>query len=75
MAGMANKKKWSELPQPAKVAIVAGATVELAITAVALRDLIRRPSWQVKGPKTLWFLGCFVQPVGPILYLRSGRHR
>jgi hypothetical protein len=27
----------------------------------------------VRGPKGLWALGCFVQPVGPIAYLTLGR--
>jgi hypothetical protein len=55
------------------VAIVALASVELALTATALVDLARRPADQVRGPKALWALGCFVQPVGPVAYLAIGR--
>jgi hypothetical protein len=50
-------------------------SVELALTATALVDLARRPRDLVRGPKALWFLGCFVQPVGPIAYLTIGARR
>jgi hypothetical protein len=67
------KKRWSEYSPAARVAIVSLAIVELVVTTVALRDLVRRPRGQVRGPKILWFLGCFVQPVGSPLYLLAGR--
>ena len=72
---MAQKKRWSEFSPAARTAIVIGALAEGVVTAVALRDLIRRPSGEVRGRKLLWFLGCFVQPIGPLLYLRVGRRR
>jgi hypothetical protein len=50
-------------------------SVELALTATALVDLAKRPAAQVRGPKPLWALGCFVQPVGPVAYLTLGRRR
>ncbi len=55
------------------MAIVALASVEIALTTAALVDLARRPAAQVRGPKALWALGCVVQPVGPITYLALGR--
>jgi phospholipase D-like protein len=72
---MAEKKRWSELSPAAKGAVVVGGVVEAVVTTVALRDLIRRPTGEVRGWKLLWFLGFFVQPVGPLLYLRVGRRR
>lgn len=51
------------------------AAVEVVLTTVALVDLARRPAEQVRGPKPVWALGCFVQPVGPIAYLLLGRRR
>lgn len=69
------KKRWSELSFEQRVAIVVGAIVELVLTSIALRDLAKRPAREVRGPKLLWFLGCFVQPIGPVLYLRAGRRR
>ena len=70
---MATKKKWSDLtPTQQKLVIAAGA-VEAALTTYAMRDLASRPQSQVRGPKLLWRLACFVQPVGPIGYLVAGR--
>jgi hypothetical protein len=68
-------KRWSELSFEQRVAIVVGAAVELLLTTIALRDLAMRPAGEVRGPKALWFLGCFIQPIGPVLYLRAGRRR
>ena len=55
--------------------MVAGALAELVVTSAALRDLIRRPAREVRGPKMLWGLGLFVQPIGSPLYLLVGRQR
>ncbi len=70
---MANKKSWSELSPRSKVAAVLAAIVELVLTSVALSDLRRRERSGVRGPKWIWGLVCFVQPVGPLLYLLVGR--
>jgi len=71
---MATKKRWSDLTDLQRAAIVAAASVELALTVTALVDLLRRPGSQVRGSKAIWALGCFVQPVGPVAYLVFGRH-
>ena len=70
---MAKKQKWSELSTGAKALIVVGAAVELVLTTVALKDLRSRTRDEVRGPKWLWRLVTFVQPVGPIAYLLLGR--
>jgi phospholipase D-like protein len=67
------KKKWSELSPRARAAIVVGGVAEAILTAVALRDLRRRPASSVRGPKVLWLPVFFVQPVGPPLYFLFGR--
>jgi hypothetical protein len=72
---MATKRRWSDLTSTQQKAIIATAAVEVVLTTVALVDLARRPADQVRGPKPLWGLGCFVQPVGPIAYLMAGRRR
>ena len=72
---MAQRKRWEEFTPAQKIAIVVGAAVELVFTSIALRDLIRRPRAEVRGPKVLWLLGLFVQPVGPPTYLMLGRRR
>lgn len=53
--------------------MVVGSLVELALTAVAMRDLSKRSADEVRGPKWIWRLVSLVQPVGPILYLVLGR--
>ena len=54
---------------------MAAGVAELVVTAVALRDLVRRPASRVRGPKLLWYPVLFVQPVGSPLYLVAGRRR
>lgn len=72
---MAQKKSWQDLtPTQQKTLVVLGA-VESVLTTWALVDLKRRPAEQVRGPKRLWALGSFVQPVGPVAYLLWGRRR
>jgi hypothetical protein len=73
--GVRRKKRWSELSQPQRQAIVLGAILELVMTSLALRDLARRPANEVRGWKPLWVLGFFVQPIGPVLYFFVGRRR
>jgi hypothetical protein len=70
-----DKKKWDDLSDRQKTAILVAVSIELALTATALVDLARRPRELVRGPKALWVLGCFVQPVGPIAYLTVGARR
>jgi Phospholipase_D-nuclease N-terminal len=70
---MAQRKQWSELSPGARTAIVLGVYAEAVVTTIALRDLLRRPADEVRGPKLLWAMGCFVQPIGSPLYLIAGR--
>ena len=70
---MTSMQRWSDLTRTQQRLIIALAAVEMAFTATALVDLARRPVRDVRGPKQLWLLGCFVQPVGPLAYLTLGR--
>jgi hypothetical protein len=72
---MATITRWSDLSDRQKAAVAVGAAVEVALMAIALADLARRPAEQVRGPKALWAVGCFVQPVGSVSYLMWGRKR
>jgi Phospholipase_D-nuclease N-terminal len=67
------KKKWADLTTSQRRAIYVAGAAEMVVTVAALRDLARRPSRQVRGPKAVWVLGFFVQPVGPIAYFAAGR--
>ncbi|MFU8875725.1 hypothetical protein [Micromonospora sp. SL4-19] len=67
------KQKWKDLSREQRRAIIALASVELVLTAIAAADLARRPADLVRGPKPLWWLAMFVQPAGPMAYLARGR--
>jgi hypothetical protein len=53
--------------------IVVGGVAELVVTSLALRDLLYRPAWRVRGPKPLWVMSFVVQPFGPLFYFAAGR--
>jgi hypothetical protein len=67
------KKRWSDFSPRQRVAIVLGAIIELTMTTIAVRDLVRRPRMQVRGSKPMWLIAFVVQPFGPILYFLIGR--
>ena len=67
------KKSWSDLTVAHKRAIYVGGAAEAVLTIAALRDLAKRPAVLVRGPKAAWVLAFFVQPFGPLAYLRYGR--
>jgi hypothetical protein len=68
-----NKSKWSDLSESQKRAIYVGGAIESVLTTYAIRDLVKRPSSGVRGPKVAWVLAFFVQPFGPIAYFAAGR--
>lgn len=72
---MSRGKSWSELSPPTRKAIVISGVLETVMTLLALRDLKDRPKGDLRGPKWLWVLLLFVQPVGPIAYFAYGRRR
>jgi hypothetical protein len=68
-------KSWHEQSPARKAAMLTLGSVELALTATAAVDLLRRPADQIRGPKTLRWLGILVQPFGPVAYLAWARRR
>jgi hypothetical protein len=71
---MANPKpQWSDLSVLQQRVIVVGGVLEAVMTAAALRDLAKRPASEIRGPKALWVLSFFVQPVGPLAYFAAAR--
>ncbi|GEL46118.1 PLDc N-terminal domain-containing protein [Cellulomonas hominis] len=65
--------RWSELSTSRKVGTVVVGLAQVTLTAVAYRDLARRPAEEVNGPKVAWGLAILVNWVGPITYLAKGR--
>ncbi|MEU8250631.1 PLD nuclease N-terminal domain-containing protein [Nonomuraea sp. NPDC048916] len=67
--------RWNEMSNKRQAALLTLVSVELALTATAAVDLWSRPRDEVRGRKAWWWLGIFVQPVGPVAYLLWGRGR
>ncbi len=65
--------RWSEMPPRQRRAIAVVAIVQVALLLAALRDIRRRPSDEIRGPKLLWVLVSFVNFVGPLSYFKFGR--
>ena len=73
MGDRAKKKSWSDLTPWQRRLVIAGGAVELVLTTTAARDLARRDTSDVRGPKALWAAAFVVQPVGPLAYFAVGR--
>ena len=69
------RKRWSDLSDRDKTAVLVLASVQLSLAATAWVDLARRPADLVRGPKPAWALGIAVNFVGPIAYFTLGRRR
>ena len=69
------RRHWADLPRWQRAGTLVLTPVEAILTAAAAADLIRRPQNQIHGRKALWWLGIFVQPLGPVAYLSWARHR
>ena len=69
------RKRWQDLTDAEKTAILVMASVQLSLAATAWVDLARRPAELVRGPKPAWALGIAVNFVGPIAYFTIGRRR
>lgn len=70
---MITRKSWKDLSPQARAGTVAGGIVQLILLTLALRDLRRRTSAQVRGPKPLWYAVSFVNFFGPLAYFAFGR--
>jgi Phospholipase_D-nuclease N-terminal len=70
-----SKKRWRELSERQRRAIVGSGAVQLILLVVAVVDLWRRPPDQVNGPKPLWLAISLVNFVGPLAYFTFGRKR
>lgn len=72
---MNDKKKFSELTRSAQLSIIAAAAVQLVLFGTALRDISKRESSQINGPKIVWVATSFVNFIGPISYFVFGRKK
>lgn len=70
---MARKKSWNEISVVNRWRIAVLALAQLALQFVALRDLVKRPATEVRGPKGAWAAASFLNFFGPLAYLAFGR--
>jgi hypothetical protein len=69
------RKRWSELTDAQKTAILVAASVQISLAATAWVDLARRPAELVRGPKAAWAAAIALNFVGPVAYFTVGRRR
>lgn len=73
--GSKKKKRWSDMSDQQRGAVVAAGIVQVGLLIAALRDLWRRPSEEIRGRKLVWLPILFVNFFGPLAYFRFGRKR
>ncbi len=66
-------QRWTELSTRRRVGVVVVSAAQIALTVAAYRDLVKRPSEQVNGPKSAWAVALLVNWVGPLTYFAKGR--
>jgi phosphohistidine swiveling domain-containing protein len=69
------KKRWRDLTDLQKGAIVLSSAVQVALLAATLVDIYRRPQEEIRGSKRAWTAISFVNFVGPVSYFLFGRKR
>ena len=67
------RKRWNDLSDREKTAVLVAVSVQLSLAATAWIDLARRPADLVRGPKAVWAAAIAVNFVGPIAYFTVGR--
>lgn len=72
---MREKRRWKDLDEGQRRMVVVGAVIQVTLQFLALRDLRRRPTELVRGPKWAWVPATSVNFFGPIAYFLVGRRR
>lgn len=69
------RRRWSDLTDRQKAALLVAASVQLSLAATAWADLSTRPREQVSGSKAAWAAAISVNFIGPIAYFTLGVRR
>lgn len=72
---MNTRKKWTDLTQTQRVAVIILSIVQLSLLGAALMDIYRRPPEQIRGSKPMWIALSFVNYFGPVAYFTYGIQR
>ena len=70
---MSTKKRWQDLTDTQKIAIVLLSLLQIALLMAVLRDIHRRSADQINGSKSFWTIAAFVNFIGPLTYFTLGR--
>jgi hypothetical protein len=71
--GAMNSKRWADLSDSQRVAIVFLGTIQIGLLAVALWDLAHRGADEIRGSRKLWAGLVFINWFGPLAYFAIGR--
>ncbi|MGY1708824.1 hypothetical protein ACI8AC_04870 [Geodermatophilus sp. SYSU D00758] len=69
------RRRWTDLSGRQRAALVALATVQVALAVGAWTDLARRRPAEVDGSRGLWAVVIGVDWIGPLAWFRWGRRR
>ena len=69
------RKRWADLTEREKTAVLVAASVQLSLAVTAWVDLARRPAELVRGRKPVWAAAIAVNFIGPIAYFTAGQRR
>ena len=72
---LSQKKRWQDLTDTQKIAIILLSILQLMLLIAALWNIYRRSADQINGSKSLWTVAAFVNFIGPIAYFIWGRKR
>lgn len=67
------KRRWSDLSDGQKVAVVVLGTVQVGLLVAALWDLAHRTADEVRGDRRMWAGLVFINWFGPLAYFTIGR--
>ncbi|SJM59613.1 hypothetical protein [Gulosibacter sp. 10] len=68
-------EEWQKLGDGTQATVAVLAGVQVTLFAIAQLELVSRARERVRGRKWTWFLGNFVNFLGPISFLLFGRRR
>lgn len=72
---MKKNKKWADLTPIQKALAIIGGLIQSGLLFLALWDIKRRPSDEIRGNKWVWTAVVFINFIGPITYFLFGRKR
>lgn len=67
------KMEFNDLSTAQRTGIAVAVLAELGAKIAAFVDLSRRPAAKVRGPKSAWAVGLFLNGVGPAAYWALAR--